>query len=417
MAQVSVCPKTYEEIKVASSKLRCKNDSYGNNQYMCIPNSEKTSLVQFCDDGEMGLVEEGNCLEASVGRVILRNCSEFLSGCPNTSYDRNAVYKYPKCQEINTVGRCYIADPSCPPQMTNDLSNIYANVGIAVAVISAIVLVCYCWRELLTLFYRCTTRLRICFKPEIRNDMKEKEPEKVYLTSDQDDQERDTSPCQPNTDPLNDLQRTTDENSSLQGNDISGAEEEGVCRTSDLGEQGGVPSLFQPNTNLSLQKTTNEHSSSQGDFKVTVKEDAQIKFLCPPSNTGLELTMSGNASIQAVCGAADVGNINEGMNLKTDLESKNGEPSVTKDLGNRRKGPSIRKNFGIKREVHKPTKDIGNTGGEPNPHYYGNDEAEKRQQQAMSTTYTSSGYETLHDPKTAATKPMKQNKYDTKCQQ
>lgn len=40
-----------------------------------------------------------------------------------------------------------------------------------------------------------------------------------------------------------------------------------------------------------------------------------------------------------------------------------------------------------------------------------------RQQQAMSTTYTSSGYETLHDPKTAATKPMKQNKYDTKCQQ
>lgn len=391
MAQVSVCPKTYEEIKVASNKLGCENDRYGNNQYMCIPNAEKTSLVQFCDDGEMGLVEEGNCLEASVGRVILRKCLEFLSGCPNTSYGKNAVYKYPKCQEINTVGKCYIADPSCPPQMTNDLSNIYAYVGIAVAVISAIVLVCYCWRELLTVFYRCTTRLRICFKPEIGNDMKEKEPEKVYLTSDQDDQERDTSQFQPITDPLNGLQRTTDENSSLQGNDISGAEVEGVCLTSNQDDQGGVPSLFQPNTNLSLQKTTNGHSSSQGDFKVTVNEDAQIKFLCPPSNTGLELTMSGNASIHAVCRAADVGNINEGMNLKTD--------------------------FGIKREVHKPTKDIGNTGGEPNPHYYGNNEAEKRQQQAMSTTYTSSGYETLHDPKTAAVKPMKQNKYDTKLQQ
>lgn len=59
MAQVSVCPKTYEEIKVASNKLGCENDRYGNNQYMCIPNAEKTSLVQFCDDGEMGLVEEG----------------------------------------------------------------------------------------------------------------------------------------------------------------------------------------------------------------------------------------------------------------------------------------------------------------------------------------------------------------------
>lgn len=59
MAKVSVCPKTSEEIKVASNKLGCGNDRYENNQYLCIPNDDTTSLVQFCDDGEMGLVEEG----------------------------------------------------------------------------------------------------------------------------------------------------------------------------------------------------------------------------------------------------------------------------------------------------------------------------------------------------------------------
>lgn len=59
MANVKVCPKTEQDIETASIKLKCKDDRYGNNQYMCIPNKEKTSLVEFCHNGEMGAVEEG----------------------------------------------------------------------------------------------------------------------------------------------------------------------------------------------------------------------------------------------------------------------------------------------------------------------------------------------------------------------
>lgn len=59
MAQVSVCPTTDHEINTASKKLECGNDRYGNNQYLCIPNVDKSSLVEFCNDGEMGVVEEG----------------------------------------------------------------------------------------------------------------------------------------------------------------------------------------------------------------------------------------------------------------------------------------------------------------------------------------------------------------------
>lgn len=59
MALVNVCPQNEHEVIQASKRLGCGDDRYGNNQYLCLPNKNKTSLVEFCFQGVMGLVEKG----------------------------------------------------------------------------------------------------------------------------------------------------------------------------------------------------------------------------------------------------------------------------------------------------------------------------------------------------------------------
>lgn len=59
MGYVDVCPNTEAGIKTASKRLDCKNDTYNNNQYMCLPNEEKSSLVEFCFPGTMGIELKG----------------------------------------------------------------------------------------------------------------------------------------------------------------------------------------------------------------------------------------------------------------------------------------------------------------------------------------------------------------------
>lgn len=59
MAFVNYCPTTMSEIENASKRLGCGRDLYGNDQYICVPNEKKTSLVEFCFDGIMGIVQRG----------------------------------------------------------------------------------------------------------------------------------------------------------------------------------------------------------------------------------------------------------------------------------------------------------------------------------------------------------------------
>lgn len=59
MSFVDNCPTNLAEIKIASSRLECTNDTYGNNQYICVPNKEKSSLVELCYDGIIGPQENG----------------------------------------------------------------------------------------------------------------------------------------------------------------------------------------------------------------------------------------------------------------------------------------------------------------------------------------------------------------------
>ena len=55
MARVSTCPKNLTEVEVASTRLKCGADDHGHSQYMCLPNVEKTSLVEFCYKDTLGI--------------------------------------------------------------------------------------------------------------------------------------------------------------------------------------------------------------------------------------------------------------------------------------------------------------------------------------------------------------------------
>lgn len=119
MALTSRCPENKTEVHEASKRIGCGVDDYGNIQYMCMPNMEKSSLVEFCFNDAMGIEEKGNCLENSNGEINRYNCSSFTSGCPNTTFYKYNLYEYPACLEINTKNRCYVMDPSCPSQVPN----------------------------------------------------------------------------------------------------------------------------------------------------------------------------------------------------------------------------------------------------------------------------------------------------------
>lgn len=54
-----VCPTEIDEVLSAKERLGCGNDIYGNSQYICLPNKEKTHLKEICFDGIMGMNEKG----------------------------------------------------------------------------------------------------------------------------------------------------------------------------------------------------------------------------------------------------------------------------------------------------------------------------------------------------------------------
>ena len=59
MPPVAACPTNLTEVEEASKRLGCGLDNFGNNQYMCLPDENKTSLFEFCYDGIMGIQEKG----------------------------------------------------------------------------------------------------------------------------------------------------------------------------------------------------------------------------------------------------------------------------------------------------------------------------------------------------------------------
>lgn len=62
MADVTHCPTNASEKHLASTRLGCGSDTYGNDQYICAPNEAKTSLVELCNEGIMGIIDKGKPL-------------------------------------------------------------------------------------------------------------------------------------------------------------------------------------------------------------------------------------------------------------------------------------------------------------------------------------------------------------------
>nr|XP_022292736.1 uncharacterized protein LOC111103631 isoform X3 [Crassostrea virginica] len=54
MKRVLKCPRNALEIVDSQKRLNCGDDKYGNNQYLCLLDVDKTGLFEFCHDGIMG---------------------------------------------------------------------------------------------------------------------------------------------------------------------------------------------------------------------------------------------------------------------------------------------------------------------------------------------------------------------------
>nr|XP_022293570.1 uncharacterized protein LOC111104108 isoform X2 [Crassostrea virginica] len=139
MARVDVCPENLTTITKASKRLGCDKDEYGNDQYICLPTVDMSSLVEFCYKGIMGYNKKGNCLQASKGNLTLIPCVGFLSGCPKTSFKSSDFYKYSACQSLDLEHHCYKTDPKCP-QNTDKMSETQAGFIGVIAVIPIVVL-------------------------------------------------------------------------------------------------------------------------------------------------------------------------------------------------------------------------------------------------------------------------------------
>ncbi|XP_022290643.2 uncharacterized protein LOC111102267 isoform X2 [Crassostrea virginica] len=161
MGRVNGCPRNSTDVVTASSRLGCGTDDYGNSQYMCLPNVQKTSLVEFCYGDVMGMQEKGNCLEVSEleGDLFLQRCTNFENGCPDEHFKSTDFYKYPACQMVDLVHNCYRLEPTCPGNKMNaeievhgsnnhliDITIFWIYLGIVLLVIFIIIFGLSYWR-------------------------------------------------------------------------------------------------------------------------------------------------------------------------------------------------------------------------------------------------------------------------------
>ncbi|XP_078325933.1 uncharacterized protein LOC111103934 [Crassostrea virginica] len=171
MARVDVCPENLTTITKASKRLGCNKDEYGNDQYICLPTVDMSSLVEFCYNGIMGYNKKGNCLQASKGNLTLFPCVGFSSGCPKTSFKSSDFYKYSACQSLDLEHHCYKTDPKCP-QNTDKMSDTQTGfIGVLAAIPIVILFVLF----VLTYIY-------------LRKRRKQRKTKKIETTNEDDEE-------------------------------------------------------------------------------------------------------------------------------------------------------------------------------------------------------------------------------------
>ncbi|XP_062573738.1 uncharacterized protein LOC134235622 [Saccostrea cucullata] len=122
---VDSCPTNEKEFITGATRLNCGVDQYGRNQYTCVPNEDRSALIEFCYSKIVGLYQLGHCLETvGDGNLDQISCQHFQAGCPEENFRGTDLHKFSACSRINTEFQCFYADPSCPNRTKNYPHNI-----------------------------------------------------------------------------------------------------------------------------------------------------------------------------------------------------------------------------------------------------------------------------------------------------
>lgn len=65
---IESCPRNQSEWNKRSSAINCTKD----NGYMCIPNDDRTQLLEFCYIHPRILITKGNEIPVTLSRIILK---------------------------------------------------------------------------------------------------------------------------------------------------------------------------------------------------------------------------------------------------------------------------------------------------------------------------------------------------------
>lgn len=110
------CPRNQTEWNKRSSAINCN----ASNGYMCLPNENRTELLEFCYRYPFVLIQEDICLYLykPYSSVNAYDCTHFQYGCPNSSYFSYELYKHPMCTSIGNG--CFLGELSCKSTKTDD---------------------------------------------------------------------------------------------------------------------------------------------------------------------------------------------------------------------------------------------------------------------------------------------------------
>nr|XP_022291880.1 uncharacterized protein LOC111103131 isoform X2 [Crassostrea virginica] len=151
---VTSCPANAVDWKQAAMQRNCSLTGV-RNTYMCLPNQEKTTLLEFCYDEVRPMVQEEL---AGSGTINQYGCTMFTAGCPKNPYLSDFIYNHSSCLNINTQYGCYHEDPSCPKKTFNGLERdlTYLTTGeywlaglvIGILVLIAVFILIISWRRI-----------------------------------------------------------------------------------------------------------------------------------------------------------------------------------------------------------------------------------------------------------------------------
>nr|XP_034321900.1 uncharacterized protein LOC117688200 isoform X3 [Crassostrea gigas] len=144
-----ICPRNETEWIQRSSAINCTK----NNGYICIPNENRTELLEFCYIYSTTWVNEGVCLYLikRYSRVDSYKCNRFEYGCPNVTYKATQLIHYPSCTSLGHG--CFLAESTCESTTITYPKETYRE-----------------WSDSSTIIYKETTK-HIHVQNELSNDI------------------------------------------------------------------------------------------------------------------------------------------------------------------------------------------------------------------------------------------------------